>query len=158
MSTGRYLVALAILMAWLGVPSAHAQVLPPPVCPPICPPGGGGGAVPATDATDHGGNRWKFGTEAWLYLEAALAGDAILYKGHAKPLDFLEWNLGSITGPVGGGAALALFQEEQGLFVKFFRPGGFTCQVADAGRVPGCDWWLDERRQHAIIHHRRHHM
>lgn len=115
-----------------------AQVAPPPGGGPG---GGGGGGGIIADTADHGGHRWSIRTGTAVSLAASVAGNVLLYEGEARPSDYWLWNIGSaIGGPVGGGAALALFQERAGLFTKLFRPGGFRCQAGD--RVDGCAEWV----------------
>ena len=141
-------VLAAAFAAFLTVPSA-AQVGPPrPPSPSV---------TAVADATDHGGNRWEFGTRAAVQLGACLGGNAILLAGDASRNDFLLWSVGcAVGGPVGGGAALALLQQDQGLFPKMLRPGGFKCQEVDRGRVAGCDWWLDDHKVKPKKKFRRH--
>ena len=122
--------SVAAFAAFLTVTSAVAQVGPPP--PPAV----------AADTADHGGNKYKFGTAAWMQLGATVVGDAILYAGDAKPSDYWIWNIGSaVAGTLGGGGGLALFQEDDGLVTNLVN-GTFKCQPGD--KRDRCKIWVQE--------------
>lgn len=84
---------------------------------------------------------------AVVYAVSCISGDVLLFLGEANAGQYLLWNVGcSFLGPVGGGAALALLDPEQGLISKLLRPEGLRCTRADIGRVDGCDLWLQKIR------------
>ncbi|MEK7156702.1 MAG: hypothetical protein AAB790_02750 [Patescibacteria group bacterium] len=139
-------VLAAAFAVCLTVSSALAQVLPPPPPPP--PP------AAAADTADHGGNRWKFGTQAAVHVGACLIGNAILLTGDAARNDFLLWNAGcAVGGPVGGGAALALFQQDDGLVTNLVK-GTFKCQAND--KRDRCKIWVQQHPQPVKRHNKRH--
>ena len=111
---------------------AAAFVLPPPPPPP----------KPAADTGNHGGNRYRFGTQAAVQAGACLLGNGLLYAGDASPNDYLLWNIVcAVGGPIGGGAALALFQKDDGLVSNFLNDN-WKCHAND--KRDRCKVWVQQ--------------
>lgn len=99
----------------------------------------------SSDNTNHGGNKYKFGTAAWVRLGASIGGHIILRVGGAKRSDHMLWGIGSaLAGPVGGAGALALFQENDGLITNLVK-GTFKCQPND--KRDRCAIWVQQHQK-----------
>jgi hypothetical protein len=131
------------------IATAVADVLPPPLppippTPPPSPPTPGSNPNPnAGSSQQQSARSGRNYTGSAIKALACLGGSAILHIGNAELGDHLLWGVGCFGGPLGGAAAIALFQREQGMAVKLLRPGGLRCQDVDRGRVAGCSEWLD---------------